>query len=190
MRFSSLTVLALVASGASAFTPASVQSRFVLPNMPLRKLVSLNMAADNKIDTSTTARKKTKKEELLEEINQSVRAAEARRQALEAELAAAEVERIDLLKKAERAAATPEPREVDFSGFSGAASLIVGSAVAAVAARSTLENRGEKQEEFRRKQQIAKAAAELDARNRAAAEARTEAAKNSVSENVHSFCKS
>ena len=53
-------------------------------------------------------KKKTKKEELLEEIELSVRKAEARRAGIEAELAAAETERKVLLEEAGRAAAVPE----------------------------------------------------------------------------------
>jgi hypothetical protein len=111
-----------------------------------------------------------------------VRKAEERRLALEAELAAAEEERIKLLKEAERAASIPEPREpLDLSGAAGAVPLVAGGVVATVAARSALEKRSERMEEVKRKQAIAKAAAEQDAKNRAAAEARKKAAKNSVS---------
>lgn len=195
MRFSSLTLLLLLSPGTLAFGPSSVHDRFAIRNIPMRRgeshskhsrltpstthTTSLKMADENPSDKP---KKKTKKEELLEEIEANVRKAEERRLALEAELAAAEEERIKLLQEAERAASIPEPREpLDLGGAAGAVPIVAGGVVATVAARSALEKRSERMEELKRKQAIAKAAAEQDAKNRAAAEARKKAAKNSVS---------
>jgi colicin import membrane protein len=191
MRFSTLSVLALIATGASAFGPSTADNRFAVRNIVIRESQSLQvaqsfhaatalrMADGNKSDPAP--KKKTKKEELLEEIETSVRKAEARRAGLEAELALAEAERKLLLEEAERAAAIPDFAEGGVSAGGIATGLAAGGLAAAVAARSGLEGRSKKVEEERRKAAIAKAAAEQDAKNRAAAEARAAATKSSVS---------
>jgi len=192
MKFSTLTVLALISTGASAFGPSTANNRFAVRNIAIRESQSLPVA--HGFHTATVLRmadannsdpapkKKTKKEELLEEIEESVRKAEARRVALEAELAAAEAERKVLLEEAEKAAAIPDfPEPNNVSAGNIATGLAAGGIAAAVAARSGLEGRSKKVEEEKRKAAIAKAAAEQDAKNRAAAEARAAATKSSVS---------
>lgn len=195
MRFPTLTILALISTGASAFGPPIANNGFVVRHMSIREsqslplaqrfptatATSLHMAVSDK--TNEPPRKKSRKEELLEEIEESVRRAEARRVSLEAELAVAELERKKLLEEAERAAAIPDLPELgEFNAAAVAVPLAAGGlAAAAVAARSGLEQRSKKVEEERRKKAIAKAAAEQDARNRAAAEARGKAVKSNVS---------
>ncbi len=178
MRFSSIAVLALAAS-ANAFSPQSLKARFAVRDVPMRKhgFAPLRMADEN---PSESAKKKSKKQEQLDAIEESMRTAEARRKALEEELAAAEAERIKLEEEAERAAKLPDPPEPgDLSAVRGAATLLGGGAAAAVGARSALQGRERFIAEQKRKEQIKKAAAEQDAKNKAAAAAR-EARKGST----------
>ena len=183
MKFTTLTVLAFL-SGAAAFVgPSNVQNRVGVGAK------NANLSLKQKIQTAQTVLfmadgptpKKSKKEQLIEEINAKSLEAEARRQALEAELQAAEAERLRLLKEAERAAKLPDARPIDFGAAGGSVPLVAGGIAAAVGARQALQGRAEMQEEFKRKQQIAKAAAEQDAKNRAAAEARKQSLQNAVS---------
>ncbi len=189
MKFSTLTVLALI-SGTSAFVanPSSnSQNRFLQKNIPWRKQVdivpqrSALRMAEGPYEFDGKPKKKTKKEQLLEEIETKSREAEIRRQALEAELAAAEAERLKLLQEAEKASRLPDARPIDFGAVGGAVPLVGAALTAAVGARQALQGREEMQKEAIRKQQIAKAAAEQDAKNRAAAEFRQQAVKGSVS---------
>jgi hypothetical protein len=187
MRFSSLTVIALLSSDASAFTIPGLKHNTFNRNQRQsqhqhlqqvkqhagilggrRNNVILNMAGESK-------------EEKLQSIQDSIDAAKARRLALEAELAAADEAALQLQLEAEKAAAAPEP--VDLSGLAeGPLPLVGGAVVAAAGARSALENRGEVQKEKERQEEIKRAAEEQDARNRAAA-----AAKGAGGSNVSSY---
>ena len=207
MRFSYLTVLALVTSGAEAFSPMNVNRMGTSRNTMFPKTV-VNMANDYNFEETSSGlpkKKMTAKEELLEEIERGVKEAEERRLQLEAELAAAEARRAKLLEEAERAAAIPDPPvvkprklpEIDMGVVGGAAGIIAGGIAVTVGARTALEARSEKQEEEEKKREIAKLAAEQDALNRAAHEEKkkkkeqsekaAETAKKVVSIFIHEF---
>jgi hypothetical protein len=182
MKFSTLTVLALI-SGASAFVPSTIQNRFAVKNTPsiIQQIQTAPTALHMADGPSDIPQKKSRKEQLIEEIEAKTQAASVRRLALEAELAASEAERINLLKEAERISKLSEPRTIDFGAAGQMGPLLAGGLAAAVGARQALGNRSEMQDEFKRKQQIARAAAEQDAKNRAASEARIQATKSAVS---------
>ena len=172
MRFSSLTVIALLTSESSAFTvPGVIQNTFIKnAGVPIHRRdgVILQMADE---------KPSSKKEEKLKSIQESLAAAEAKRLALEAELAAAEAARLQLELEAEKAAAAPEPLDLP-SITSGPVPLVTGAVVAAAGARSALQNRGQVQDEKKKQEAIKKAAAEQDARNRAAAAAKSGGGSN------------
>lgn len=186
MRFSSLTVLALVSSMGTAFSPNAFKGRFAVQNIPMRRKgsSSIFMAADDyNMDTkSDPPKKKTKKEEQLDAIEASMRQAEARRKALEEEFAAAEAERIKLEEELAKAAAMPEPKEPgEGGGLASAATVVVGGVAVAAGVRTALQGREKFAAEQERKEQIRKAAAEQDARNKAAAAAKEAATGSAVS---------
>lgn len=184
MKFSQLTLLTLI-YGTSAFVPSNVfKNGFAVQKTPqtlsqkFQDAPTILRMADFS-NPGESPKKKTRKEQLIEELETKTQQAATRRRALEAELEAAEAERLKLLKEAERAAKLPDP--VNFGAAGGSVPFLAGGIAAAIGARQALAGRGEKMEDLKREQQIAKAAAEQDAKNRAAAEARNQAAQSAVS---------
>lgn len=168
MRFSTLTVIALLSSNVSGFTPSTFINRSNIGN------AAFNQRRNGGVALQMADEKLSKKEERLQSIQESLNAAEAKRLALEAELAAAEELRKQLEEEAEKAANAPEP--IDIAGVSvGPLPLVGGAFVAAAGARSALQNRESVKERKEKEEAIKKAAAEQDARNRAAAAAKARA---------------
>lgn len=187
MKFSSLTLLALISS-TSAFSTFHVNKVIKNERSNILPFPTLNMAesdGDKVEKPAPKPKKKSKKEQALEEIEESVRKAEERRLALEAELAAAEAERLRLIAEAEKAAKAPEPGSLDFGTAAG---VLAGGLTTAAAARGALGARSEVQQEKRKQRELERAAAEAEAKRKAAQAARAESIKKNVSFYNSYFC--
>lgn len=183
MKFSSLTLLALISS-TSSFSTFHVNKVIKNERSNVLHFPTLNMAESDgdKVEKPSPKapkpKKKSKKEQTLEDIEESVRKAEERRLALEAELAAAEAERLRLIAEAEKAAKAPEPGSLDFGTAAG---VLAGGLTTVAAARGALGARSEVQQEKQMQRELERAAAEAEAKRKAAQAARAESIKKNVS---------
>lgn len=198
MRFDRLTVFALLAADATAFTIPSLRNPGGKPNNSHRQYGGWSSKSRTSTSLFMANEKLSAKELKLKAIQEELDAALARKLALENELAAAEKARIKLEREAELAINAPDPITLP----PGVAPIAGGGIVALAAVRAVLSGRDEVKEEAKSTQAanvanvkpskkptpppvkndaaIKRAAAEQDARNRALAASKASKDKSSA----------